>query len=178
MMWRVEDAATTVTPGPAPASLSSAPASPASSSLISVSMRTPGSGVALDSGSFSSVSPAPPAPDSDTDTAASASAPLSRSSSSSGAGVQPPLATEATEQWSEEVELMLAAAPPSKFQSFSLSGDPSLSSWVLPSPSHAAAASESAPLPRTASMSPVPEAAVSSSYEPREDFTGHLLGDA
>ena len=174
MMWRVEEAPT-VTPGPAPASLSSAPASPASSSLISVSMRTPGSGVALDSGSFSSVSPAPPAPDSDTDTAASA--PLSRSSSSSGAGVQPPLATEATEQWSEEVELMLAAAPPSKFQSFSLSGDPSLSSWVLPSPSHAAA-SECAPLPSTASVSPVPEAAVSSSYEPREDFTGHLLGDA
>ena len=67
-------------------------------------------------------------------------------------------------EWNEEVEQMLNNPPPSKFESFVVSEDPSLSTWIVPD------RSSDPPHP---SHSPSPLFTV----EPREDFTGHLAGD-
>ena len=103
-------------------------------------------------------------------------------------------ATEDPEQtdpvaWSAEVEEMLNNPPPGKFESFNLSGDPSMSSWVV----HASDTKEAQNFlrGRKTSISPVneidevapnrpshsPSPFFPSTIEPLEDFTGHLAGE-
>ena len=93
--------------------------------------------------------------------------------------------------WSAEVESMLNNPPPSKFESFNLSGDPSLSSWVVPPTADAKETLNSVSVPNT-SISPVnemdegsdlqnnpshsPSPYSLSTIEPQEDFTGHIVG--
>ena len=140
----------------------------ASVSLTSPSTQSPGSppgsGMALDSNS-----------DSETETIALSSRSLSV-----------PEAQEPV-SWSAEVEEMLSNPPPGKFQSFNLSGDPSMSSLVVPDTretqnSHRGCIPSISPVneidaasPRPPSHSPSPF--LLPSIEPLEDFTGHLAGE-
>ena len=124
----------------------------------------PGSGMALDSNS-----------DSETETIALSSR------SPSVPETQDPVS------WSAEVEEMLSNPPPGKFESFNLSGDPSMSSWVvpdtretqnslrgrIPSISPVTEIDEASPHPPSHSPSPF----LLPSIEPLEDFTGHLAGE-
>ena len=89
--------------------------------------------------------------------------------------------------WSAEVEEMLSNPPPGKFESFILSGDPSMSSWVVPDTRE----TQNSFRGRNTSISPVneidearphppshsPSPFLLSSIEPLEDFTGHLAGE-
>ena len=139
-----------------------------SMSLTSASTQSPGSapgsGMALDSNS-----------DSETETIALSSR------SPSVPEAQDPVS------WSAEVEEMLSNPPPGKFESFNLSGDPSMSSWVVPNTretqnSHRGCIPSISPVteideasPRPPSHSPSPF--LLPSIEPLEDFTGHLAGE-
>ena len=106
---------------------------------------TPGSGLALDSPS-ESVS----CQDSDSDTE-----------------------TERT-VWSEDVEEMLNNPPPGKFESFNLSLEPSMSSWVVPV-SDSIRPSVSPLLESLDDPSPSPSDSQPAHHnEPMEDFTGHF----
>ena len=89
--------------------------------------------------------------------------------------------------WSAEIEEMLSNPPPGKFESFNLSGDPSMSSWVVPDTRE----TQNSLRGRNTSISPVneidearppppshsPSPFLLSSIEPLEDFTGHLAGE-
>ena len=81
--------------------------------------------------------------------------------------------------WNQDVESMLNNPPPlDTFQSFMLSSEPSLSSWVVPPPaSHFT--EERRPPPTTADYSPFGFATRRQSKsrsppEPGEDFTHHF----
>ena len=81
--------------------------------------------------------------------------------------------------------------PWDQFESFNLSGDPSLSSWVVPPNADAKETLNSVCVPNT-SISPVneidegsdmqnnpshsPSPYSFSTIEPQEDFTGHIVG--
>ena len=148
---------------------------------------TPGSGMALDSHSESMSNH-----DTESDTETVHSVSLRNSTVSpdfdrkDAASFQDPLV------WSAEVESMLNNPPPSKFESFNLSGDPSLSSWVVPPPvADVKETLNSVCVPKT-SISPVneidegsdlqhnpshsPSPYSLSTIEPQEDFTGHIVG--
>ena len=174
MVWRVPE---DTDPCPDPltpdhdslASLTSTQ-SPASASVELGS--APGSGMALDS--FS---------DSGTETET-----IAQSSKSDLEVIE---ATENTDPvaWSAEVEEMLNNPPPGKFESFNLSGDPSMSSWVVPASDTKEA--QNSLRGRKTSISPVteidevapnrpshsPSPFFPSTIEPLEDFTGHLAGE-
>ena len=177
MVWRVPED-TDPCPDPSithdniPDSLASLTStqSPASVSLDLGS--APGSGVALDSHSDSG---------SETETVG-----LSSKSQSDLEAIE---VTEDPVAWSAEVEEMLNNPPPGKFESFNLSGDPSMSSWVFPASDTTEA--QNTLRGRKKSISPVneideaapnrpshsPSPFFSSSIEPLEDFTGHLAGE-
>ena len=83
--------------------------------------------------------------------------------------------TETEQAWSQDVEEMLNNPPPEKFQSFNLSREPSLSSWVVsdtnlvrPSVSPIL---ESLDILRSEQPRSSPPHQAS---EPMEDFTGHF----
>jgi len=182
------------------------PISPESSSLELGP--TPGSGMALDS---QSESISFYESDSETDTipntrSQSQSVPSSRKSSLKNSVIEvenveningfnsdtykPPAEPLA---WSTDVESMLNNPPPSTFESFNLSREPSLSSWVIPqdmptdiSPPEAPYSSNVFSKPSTSSpskevtsplarISESPDS-VAQSLEPVEDFTGHPPG--
>ena len=123
MVWQVPDndiPADNQNSDPSPPSLTSLPLSISSSSYRSSSVElgpTPGSGMALDSLSLA---------DSESETIQSEPKIDSSRNSMVDLDNASPL------RWSADVESMLNNPPPSKFESFNLSGDPSLSSWVVP----------------------------------------------
>jgi len=177
------------------------PISPESSSLELGP--TPGSGMALDS---QSESISFYESDSETDTipnSRSQSVPSSRKSSLKNSVIEvenveninglnsdtykPPAEPLA---WSTDVESMLNNPPPSTFESFNLSREPSLSSWVIPqdtteiSPAETTNSSNIFSKPpaspvkelRESSLARISESpdSLPRSLEPVEDFTGHL----
>ena len=176
MVWRVPESPPDpdLPPDYPPSSLASLTStqSPDSASLELGS--APGSGMALDSRSDSG---------SETETVTTSS----RSPSV-------PLTTSLYEDpglvaWSAEVEEMINNPPPGKFESFSLSGDPSMSSWVVPTSDRKE--TQNSLRGRKTSISPVneidealpnkpshsPSPIFLSRNEPLEDFTGHLAGE-
>ena len=80
--------------------------------------------------------------------------------------------TETEQAWSRDVEEMLNNPPPEKFESFNLSREPSLSSWVV---------SDTSPV--RPSVSPILESLdllrseQPRPSEPMEDFTGHFSAE-
>ena len=83
--------------------------------------------------------------------------------------------TETEQAWSQDVEEMLNNPPPEKFQSFNLSREPSLSSWVvsdtnLVRPSVSPILESLDILRSEQPRSSPPQRAI----EPMEDFTGHF----
>ena len=152
MVWTLPESAS---PSLLPPALLSPPHSlqPPSTSSSSLELGgTPGSGLAMDSQS-ESVS----CQDSDSD-------------------------TEPARAWSEDVEDMLNNPPPSKFESFNLSLEPSMSSWVVPV-SDSIRPSVSPLLESLDSPHPEPRPSPGPSpsltqptgnIEPMEDFTGHF----
>ena len=145
--------------------------SPASASLELGS--APGSGMALDS--FS---------DSGTETET-----IAQSSKSDLEVIEATEETTDPVAWSAEVEEMLNNPPPGKFESFNLSGDPSMSSWVVPASdtneaqnSHRGRKTSISPVKEINEVTPSrpshsPSPFFPSSIEPLEDFTGHLAGE-
>lgn len=84
--------------------------------------------------------------------------------------------TETEQAWSQGVEEMLNNPPPEKFESFNLSLEPSLSSWVVSDPAlvrpSVSPILESLDILRSEQPSPSP--AHHPGCEPMEDFTGHF----
>ena len=192
MMWQLQDNYTDTTSDndndnnndtaallSLPSTSNSMSLSVTSQSSSSVSLGpTPGSGMALDSLSCSGS--VPESDHSDTDT-------VHNDNDISSQDI-------ATSAWSSEVESMLNDPPPCKFDSFQVSEDPSLSSWVVTTTTPAVASDRqqenlNAAHAPNASIYPVTEIdenVVShspspfsySDLEPAEDFTGHLAGES